>query len=130
MLRVILEDHRRWFTCTKPILTYCSSIWLPYTQTAFDGLIAIEHKFLRFVSKLTPVPMLFFNHDYTAIRKFLHLTSLRHIYLINDYTLAFKISKIVYYATWGESMILPPRASCGPSAQRKHTVTVSYFLPK
>ena len=38
-------------------ITYCSSIWLPYTEVALGEQMSIEHKFLRFMSKLTPVPM-------------------------------------------------------------------------
>ena len=55
-------------------------------------LVSIEHKFLRFVSKLTPAPMRFDYHDYTSIRELLNLIPLRTILLKNDYILAFKIS--------------------------------------
>ena len=65
------------------------------TQAALDELIAIEHKFLRFVSKRTPVPKRFFDHNYTAIREYLRLPSLRKIYLKNDYVLAFKIDELI-----------------------------------
>ena len=75
-----------------PILTFCSPIWLPHTENALSELVSIEHKFLRFVSKLTPAPMRFDDHDYTPIRKLLNLTPLRTIFLKNDYILAFKIS--------------------------------------
>ena len=54
-------------------------------------IVSIEHKFLRFVSRLTPTPMRFDDHDYTPIRKLLNLTPLRTIFLKNDYILAYKI---------------------------------------
>ena len=63
-----------------PIWIYCSSICLSHTQTALNELIAIKHKFLRFVSRRTPVPMHFFDHDYTAIRSFLRLPFLRNMF--------------------------------------------------
>ena len=65
------------------------------TQAALDELIAIEHKFLRFVSKMPAVPMRFFDHNYTAVRKYLTLPSLRNIYLKNEHVLAFKIDELI-----------------------------------
>ena len=50
-----------------PILTFCSPIWLPHTEAAMGEIVSIEHKFLRFVSRLTPTPMRFYDHDYTPI---------------------------------------------------------------
>ena len=47
-----------------PILTYCSPIWLPHTETALGESIAIEHKFLSYISRLTTVPMRFDDHNY------------------------------------------------------------------
>ena len=40
--------------------------------------------------------MLFFNYDYTAIREYLRLPSLRNIYLRNDYITSFKIAKKLF----------------------------------
>ena len=79
-----------------PILTYCSSI--PHTQSALDELIAIEHKFLKFVSKRTPVPMHFYDHDHTLIRSTLQLppAPFKNIFLKNDYILAYKIVKRLF----------------------------------
>ena len=78
-----------------PILTYCSSIWLPFTQTAIDELISIEHIFLSFVSRMTLVPMLFFNHDYTAIHEYSCLPSLRNIYLRNYYIIELLVERSI-----------------------------------
>ena len=61
-----------------------------------DELISIEHKFLRVVSRMTPMPMLFFNHGYTAIREYLRLPSLRNFYFRNDYIISFKITKRLF----------------------------------
>ena len=58
-------------TLILPILTYCIPIWCSKTETALKKLIAIEYKFLRYVSIKTSNPMHFFDHDYTQIRSLL-----------------------------------------------------------
>ena len=92
LIKNVSRDFRSASTLVKlykplllPILTYCLSIWLPHTQLAMGELISIEHKFLRFVSKLTPVQMHFFDHDYTSIRSYLNFMPLRLIFLRNIY---------------------------------------------
>ena len=86
-----------------PILTFCSPIWLPHTKAAMDEIVPIEHKFLRFVSRLTPTPMRFDDHDNTPIQKLLNLTPLRTIFLKNYNIVAFNIShNLINFSTVNE----------------------------
>ena len=61
-------------------------------EALLGELIAIEHKFLRFVSRLTPFSMRFDDHDYTQVRSHLGLIPLRATLSKNDYILAYKIT--------------------------------------
>ena len=79
-----------------PILTYCITIWCPTTHIALKELVAIEHKFLRYVSSKKTNPMHYFDPDYTQIRAFLKIVSLRSQIRKIDYLLALKIAHKLY----------------------------------
>ena len=46
-----------------PMLTFCSPTWLPHSGVALGELLVVEHTFMRFVSRLRPLPMCFDDHD-------------------------------------------------------------------
>ena len=96
-------------------------------------MIFIKYKFLRFVSKLLPVLMHFFDHDYTNIRNYLKLTPLRSIFLRNDYILSFKISRKLFqsssvnelFAEWPLSYNLHNPRPLPPNDSKLNYINVS-----
>ena len=78
------------------ILTYCIPIWCPKTDASLKELIAIEHKFLRYASTKNPNPMHFLDHDYTQIRYFLKIESLRSQIKKIVCIIAFKLAHKLY----------------------------------
>ena len=50
-----------------PILTYCSTIWTPYSDCYINTLESIQKKFLRYLAFKSGHPIPFYEHNYHNI---------------------------------------------------------------
>lgn len=77
-----------------PILTYASVIWTPSLRYQIDFLEAINHRFMRYLSRHTDTPMNRFDHDYSPISKKFSIPSIKSIH---DYFDLCTVHKIIHH---------------------------------
>lgn len=78
-------------TLVLPNLIYCCQLWRPSLIIDKYNLDSIQRYFLRFISFKTPFPVSKFDHDFTRVINFIHISPLDKLFDYYDSCLAYKI---------------------------------------
>ena len=74
-----------------PNLTYCSSIWSPFTKLLINKLELCQHKFLRYLAYKNNRPMSLFHYDYTPLGSDFGIPTIHSLHHYYDCLVTFKI---------------------------------------
>ena len=67
-----------------PTLTYASIIWKHHYKTDYTSLEGVIHKFLRYLSFYTEIPMTPIDYNYNSISKKFNIPTLESYHQMND----------------------------------------------
>ena len=109
-----------------PILSYCSTIWTPYSDCHNKTLESVQRKFFRYLAYKSGRPMAFDNHNYRYIAIRYSVPTIKSLHKLNDYKLIWMIrNKLVdctqlkkIFSSRSLPTLRPTRQWLNPSLQK------------